>query len=82
MKNLHLEEGFVAGLSVGVLLVVLRVGLSELGRLARAVDLGGEASRVGTVWRGEELGVAWVDFNVLPARLLPSAGHELHLLGT
>lgn len=70
----------VGGLSEGIFLVEgFGLGGHELG-LHGGLVLGVEADRVNTVGASEEFSGGWLNLDVLPSGLLPSAGDELHLL--
>ena len=50
-----------------------------MGSIHLRLLVGGESNGVDAVGTGEEPGARWVNLNVFPAGLLPSAGDELHL---
>ena len=50
-----------------------------MGSIHIRLLVGGESNGVDAVGTGEEPGAGWVNLNVFPAGLLPSAGDELHL---
>ena len=76
-EHLRLEEGGVGGRREGVLLKVLALVLGALSEFVRGLHrgFGGETDGVRAVGVAEELGGLGFLLNVLPARLLPSAGH-------
>tara|TARA_B110000503_G_C6825553_1_gene280647 strand:- start:169 stop:381 length:213 start_codon:yes stop_codon:yes gene_type:complete len=64
----------------GILLVEL-AGFSLVEAFSHlGLGIGAEADRVNAVGAAEELSCLGLNLNIFPARLLPSARHELHIL--